>query len=474
MTDLGALLASADLALLGKDVWLLIGARMDMRSACRFAQTCRAGRALLQVDKHNEVRFRREKSPVSIVEGVGQTWFERFRLAKPCDSFVAAGNAVRAKGVVATIVLCPGEHVIPERRTGEEGWVGVLVETPVDIVGCCFDQNYDCVKSSIRHAEEVPSFGPAVPNIRIVCRWSVCIAWRAASGSIRDVSIALEAEDNDISVAAVSLESGSLVMANCSVSSNVHSGLLILDERATLQARACRFYNSEVAGLSSLPDYGTGQLALDGCWFDGNGISGLEVTRGDVTVTKCIFFRNRFNGLGFGEGTRATVSNCNVFDNRLNGIDVMHSSATIVDCNIERNWCGVRQVMEPDELVTDLSRSNVSENVRAQSVVLEVGKGEDLVAKAEATGVCTFLLTGPHFMNHDRVYRCLTCMTGYVGCCRACRDTCHAGHNVQDWEADELPMSFFCDCAISPTCTFADRIVQDVTGRRIQNWETKQ
>jgi hypothetical protein len=507
MTDLGALLASADLALLGKNVWLLIGARMDMRSACRFAQTCRAGRALLQVDKHNEVRFRREKSPVSMVIGVGHNWLQRFCLAQPFESLVDAldeanymdtpddsgdsddvdaGEKVedsdasddadareKPKGkmeAVATIILCPGVYVIPERNKSLlGGGVGLLVREPVHIVGCCFDQNYDCMKPSIRHVEEVPCFGPPIPNIRIVCRWSSTIMWRASHGSIRDVSIALEVqEDLEFEPAALWLQGAELTVTNCSITSNVHSGVA-LGAESKLIARACRFHNCKVAGLSFVSGETGISASLDGCWLDGNDLWGMEVSSGDATFTNCAVFGNRFNGLGIGDGAKVAIRRCNIFGHALNGVDVMHGTTTMTECNVEHNWCGVRQVVFPDEAIMVLSDCNVSENVHAQHSVVRMTE-EDEVAKADAAGVCTFLVTETHFMLHNQVYRCRTCASdGSFTMCHACRDSCHAGHKIEDCaDTEKMPMLFFCDCALTPACAFADRIAHDVVGRRMR------
>jgi hypothetical protein len=464
MADLSTLLTSAGLGRLGKDVWLLIGARMDMRSACRFAQTCRAGRALLQVDKHNEVRFRREKSPLSIVEGGGDSWLERFRLAEQYQSLWAAVDAANDMEAVATIVVCPGVYVL------EKGWaqrtIALSINKPVHIVGCCFDQNYDCVKPSIRHVEEVPSFGPSVPNIRIICRWGACIGWRAPSGSIRDVCILMETEVDNLLEPALWVEKGGLGLINCSFSSSSTFGVS-MEPNTELEARACRFQNCKVAGLSFGSLSGHSSVTLEGCWFDGNGITGVEVTGGSATLTNCVIFGNRFNGLGIGQAASVTVERCNIFDNGLNGVDLLHASATMVECNVERNWCGVRQVVYPNEPMTDVSNCVVSENVHAQHSIVRVSDEEDLVEKADADGICTFLVTGPHFVPHREIFYCFTCTNRKQCICRACRDTCHAGHDcrvVPNIDND----SYYCDCAVTPACKFADRIAQDVIGRPLK------
>jgi hypothetical protein len=466
MADLSALLANAGLGRLGKDVWLLIGARMDMRSACRFAQTCRAGRALLQVDKHNEVRFRREKSPLSIVEGGGDSWLERFRLARPCESLAAAVEGANRIEGHATIIVCPGEHVLEKQVPRRRAATALSINKPVHIVGCCFDQNYDCVKPSIRHAEEMPSFGPAVPNIRIVCRWGACIGWRGPSGSIRDVSIATEAEVNDLLQPALYVENGGLVLVNCRFSSSSTFGVCV-DPNTGLEARACLFQNCKVGGFTAGSLARESSVTLDSCWFGGNGVCGVEVTGGSATLTNCVIFGNRFNGLGVGEGAKVTVVRCNIFDNGLNGVDLLHASATMAECNVERNWCGVRQVVYPNELVTDVSNCVVSENAHAQHSIVRVSDEEDLVEKADADGICTFLVTGPHFVPHREMFYCLTCNSGKRCICRACRDTCHAGHNLRLIPRIETD-AYYCDCAVTPACKFADRIAQDVIGRPLK------
>ncbi len=108
----------------------------------------------------------------------------------------------------------------------------------------------------------------------------------------------------------------------------------------------------------------------------------------------------------------------------------------------------------------------VNDNLHKQEAMLRVTEEDGLVEKADAEGICTFLMTGPHFLPHEHVFRCLTCMEGNAGCCRACKDSCHVGHNVEDWDEEDMPIPFFCDCALNPNCWFADRIAHDVTGRK--------
>ncbi len=470
MADLGRLLNDANLGQLGKDVWLIIAGYMDMRSACRFASTCRAGKALLHVDAHNERRFAREKTLISVVRTECRTWLERFRTAEACATLE---EAVDLQDSIRAIILCPGVHTVAslEEHDDDDMPEGISIVMDIDILGCCFNQDYNCISSAIRHTEEVPKFGPVAPNIVITCATASPIGWHAPGGHIRNVEVRFETSDPEYSqVGLVVGPEGMLEAENCGFSSSQHTGL-VLDDDAKLIARGCRFHHCQLNGLSFLAGEANATVVCEGCSFDNNGICGAEVTDGMAELRNCIAWGNRFNGIGLnGPGSTLMMERCNVFSNGLNGVDVTPSAqgGSIKDCNIERNWRGVR-VYSPDTSCVVLSECNVSDNVQADVVVKQVEKVADLVAAADAEGVCTFVATGPHYASHEIVKRCLTCLTPDLGCCLACVNTCHKGHQIEEWEEEDLPLSFFCDCAIGPACHFSERVKDDIIGRKARN-----
>ena len=69
--------------------------------------------------------------------------------------------------------------------------------------------------------------------------------------------------------------------------------------------------------------------------------------------------------------------------------------------------------------------------------------GKNLAEIADEDNLCTFLLTGPHFVEQD-IYHCRTCkLDNKEGVCVVCARTCHEGHDC----SFSYRSSFYCDCA---------------------------
>lgn len=67
---------------------------------------------------------------------------------------------------------------------------------------------------------------------------------------------------------------------------------------------------------------------------------------------------------------------------------------------------------------------------------------------ADEANVCTFVFTGPNFVEQP-IFHCNTCgLNGRAGVCQVCARTCHQGHDIEFYARN----SFYCDCAADPRC----------------------
>lgn len=82
------------------------------------------------------------------------------------------------------------------------------------------------------------------------------------------------------------------------------------------------------------------------------------------------------------------------------------------------------------------------------------------VSSCAAQGACTYLATGREF-RLQVWYNCRTCSSvTNNGCCQACVDICHQGHDVV--EAGNSPSKFYCDCGageLPEPCQLAFQVI---------------
>ena len=73
---------------------------------------------------------------------------------------------------------------------------------------------------------------------------------------------------------------------------------------------------------------------------------------------------------------------------------------------------------------------------------------------------CTFEGFGNTYIG-QRFYNCATCgLTGRLGCCEACAQICHAGHNVTlvpDSDPPSVLFQSYCDCGSGGRCRCCDQ-----------------
>jgi hypothetical protein len=90
----------------------------------------------------------------------------------------------------------------------------------------------------------------------------------------------------------------------------------------------------------------------------------------------------------------------------------------------------------------------VHDNHKGDVRVKDMPAGKNLADMADEANVCSFVFTGPNFVEQE-IMHCNTCgLNGRAGTCVVCARTCHAGHDVTYYARS----SFYCDCAMDPRC----------------------
>ena len=181
---------------------------------------------------------------------------------------------------------------------------------------------------------------------------------------------------------------------------------------------------------------------------------------------ECCVFGNLYNGLCVaGEDSNVELERCNIFHNGLNGIDALGDIRHLVvsECSIHDNLNGINRWVynAEDSELEAISTKHLADNVirdnrRDECKVRSMPKdGRSLADMAIDQNICTFALTGPHFIKQD-VWTCSTCkLSDTEGCCAVCVRTCHSGHDVElAYEA----VDYYCDCSLLLTCSFRTTI----------------
>jgi len=93
-----------------------------------------------------------------------------------------------------------------------------------------------------------------------------------------------------------------------------------------------------------------------------------------------------------------------------------------------------------DQPLTFIELQNIAKFFQTQEELSNIKN--PLVDEAIKNNCCTFVVTGPKFVNQTW-YFCKTCgLDGNKGCCQGCANTCHKGHELSEARIS----SFFCDC----------------------------
>lgn len=157
-----------------------------------------------------------------------------------------------------------------------------------------------------------------------------------------------------------------------------------------------------------------------------------------VSITSSRIYDNGIDGVFVHQAARVSLGGNRIEQNKGKGVFISSDSMREVsDTNVIRNNLGGDLIMEPYAEPTEDKKLSASE-------VLPV------IVQAVASGRCTYLRTGPHYYV-QKWYHCRTCnLIDNEGCCEVCKDTCHAGHNVD--LTDFTTSVFFCDCGASGNC----------------------
>ncbi len=232
----------------------------------------------------------------------------------------------------------------------------------------------------------------------------------------------------------------------------------------------CRFHSSEGSGLSVLEG---GRVRLSRCIIDGNA-SGISISNGKVHMEECIVSNNRFSGIGVnGSQAALTMLRSNIFHHPLQGLEILNDveakSVQVENSHLHNNLNGILRWCPPEFDIASVTAelqntNNVHDNRKGQVVARVLPLGKNLADMAIEANICTFVYTGPNFIEQT-VYWCISCgLSGRYrnislvkglseknlsvsysfrsGCCKSCAVTCHAGHEV----VEHTTTSFYCDC----------------------------
>ena len=460
-------------AAIGQHIWREVLSYLDSRSFRSATSACWYFRVVGDTDMIWESLFAREIGGVSIVPMQCASWRQRFFLHQSVSDFTAALATVEDGD---EIILCPGVHE-DDGASSSFFYMGQSVEKKVHILGCCFNRKY-AADMKWNHPEEV-TISNTPGNVVIHSSSSNALTWNAAGGSIRNLDIEYVNPDParyffGLKVGTKEESTAKLELFNVGVRSAQQMAVSVQSE-SYLRATNCRFFQSTGSCLSLLEN---SVAELCGCILDtcSNGVSN---NGGAVTLERCVIFGNHFHGVGGANpNTKTTLIKCNIFANGLNGIDMLADiqDLSVKDCDVHDNLNGLSLWMPKDsnaekgeQLRSQMASANQFHDNRREDLKIRVmpHDGRNLAEIALEEDICSFLLTGPQFVE-QKVFHCRTCkLDTRDGCCEICARHCHKDHEV----ALAYTTSFYCDCCQKDECHFRDQVKVTIEEKR--QWGTQ-
>eukprot|EP00026_Physarum_polycephalum_P007203 Phypoly_transcript_07260.p1 GENE.Phypoly_transcript_07260~~Phypoly_transcript_07260.p1 ORF type:complete len:522 (+),score=43.66 Phypoly_transcript_07260:49-1566(+) len=410
---------------------------------------------LLEDENLWRISLYRSCKPVQVVNRLPKSSRELLRIAKGYDTI---SEAIGAANEGEFLILLPG--------TFNEG---IFLAKPLHIIGWDPDRTKTIVTTA----------------------HSCVVTCKAESGSIKNISLRQEFVRDEhllrpMQYFCVDITSGSLLLTECDISSNGRSCVGIHQKEATpviknnvihdsLAAGICVFEKcvhpllfvvpfaffsffffvkySNILYLLNKIIYSSAPEIVDNEIFFSK-YSGIEITMGACPTIK----RNKIHSnVGSGVYVHNTgmgfLSENEIYNNDSSGVSIKSNGNPVLEKNIIRDGKRSGVYVYPEgrgKIIENKIINNAYNGIEtlSQDVILENNeeygnkKIPEDVAKTLAKGECTFGLTGKQHKVQDW-YHCITCnLIGNDGCCVACANTCHKGHELQYYKFG----LFFCDC----------------------------
>src|SRR5258708_10905246 len=200
--------------------------------------------------------------------------------------FTDITSAVRKAPTGSRILVRPGRY--------QEG---IILEKPLEIVGDGSRQDI-VIENPDTH----------------------CVLMQASHGAVRGLTLRSQGSSKGNKRSAVYIVQGTLLVEECTLSSDTLAAISILGHSARPTLRGCRFVDSRSSGLL-VADHAT--ATIEECEFLDNGEAGLLIrNEGNPVVRHCQFHNGKMFGLMVDQGGRGTIEECEFFKNDAAGVEI--------------------------------------------------------------------------------------------------------------------------------------------------------
>ncbi|MFL5243997.1 MAG: right-handed parallel beta-helix repeat-containing protein [Gemmataceae bacterium] len=168
---------------------------------------------------------------------------------------------------------------------------------------------------------------------------SHCISVQTSRASVRGLTLRSLGAAKGNKRSAVYLAQGSLVLEECTLSSDTLAALSVVGPAARAVIRRCCLSDSRTNGIL-VADYA--DASIEDCEFLGNGESGLLIrNEANPTVRHCRFHDGKMFGFMADQGGRGTIEDCEFSHNEAAGVEISGGHPLIRNCRFLDEKIGV-------------------------------------------------------------------------------------------------------------------------------------
>jgi len=249
----------------------------------------------------------------------------------------------------------------------------------------------------------------------------------------------------------VEIRGGAGIIEGCDISSTGRSCVGIHKASATPTIRGNFIHSSNAAGVCvfdlACPLITENEI----CWAK---FSGVEITlNANPILTKNKIHSNLGSGVYVHGSGRGELRENEIYGNESSGVNISSQGNPLVEKNIIRDGkrAGVYIFEEGSgRIVENQIFNNIYNGIETMSTAITLENNTEYgnkkvpadILSTIAKGDCTYKITGSNHKVQDW-YHCITCaLVGNDGCCVACAEKCHKGHDLHYYKFG----LFFCDC----------------------------
>lgn len=215
-------------------------------------------------------------------------------------------------------------------------------------------------------------FVKAVAGEEVIVRGQnlATIHFTGMSGKIQDLTLEHDGGDPTLrgqsGVRCIEVHQGDFEMVNCTVSSKIGSGIMLLDG-CYVAARKSRIIDNGRCGIIAFEE---SRLFCEDCLVNDNGLNGMDLQTGsNATSSRSRIEKNGQTGVLVSDcDTFATLMDCNVSSNSRRGITAQHHGTFVLrNCTIKDNRdCGILVLGDVQPCCCILDKCTISSNEKVE------------------------------------------------------------------------------------------------------------